>query len=161
MKKTFLSLLIIFPVYLIVSLSFLDKEYFLCPIRYKSDLIIRCDNFGDGLFAANRRGRRIHEGIDLRAETGTPVLASRFGLVVSAKRNRGMGNYIVIKHEDHIISIYGHLSQIFVAKGQSVKQGEVIGSVGKTGNASHRDILAHLHFEIRKNGIPQDPLQFF
>ena len=160
MKKIYLNLLIIFPIYLIISLSLLDKEYFLCPIRYRSDLVIRCDNFGDGLFAANRRGKRVHEGLDLLAEIGTPVLASRSGVVVSAKRSRGMGNYIVVKHEDHVISIYGHLSQIFVKKNQLVRQGEVIGSVGKTGNANHRNILAHLHFEIRKNGIPQDPLGY-
>ena len=160
MRKIFLSLLIILPLYLMTSLGFLDKTYFICPIRYKGDIIIRNDNFGDGLFAANRRGKRVHEGLDLLAEIGTPVLASRSGVVVSAKRNRGMGNYIVIKHEDHLISIYGHLSQIFVVKNQLIRQGEAIGSVGKTGNANHRDILAHLHFEIRKNGVPQDPLQF-
>ena len=160
MKKISILLLIILPVYLIISLNFLDKEYFFCPIRYKGDIVIRCDNHGDGFFAAARHGRRIHEGVDLRADIGTPVLASRSGIVVSAKRNRGMGNYIVIKHEDHLISIYGHLSQIFVAKNQLVRQGEVIASSGKTGNANYCDIQPHLHFEIRKNGIPQDPLEY-
>lgn len=160
MKKTFLFLLIILPIYLIISLNILDKNYFLCPIHYKGDIIIRCDNRGDGFFAANRSGRRVHEGVDLLAEVGIPVLASRSGIVVSAKRNRGMGNYIVIKHEPHLITIYGHLSQIFVRKNETVSQGQVIGSVGKTGNANYRDIRPHLHFEIRKNGIPQDPLEY-
>src|SRR3989338_5463579 len=113
MRKTLVALLIILLAYLILSLSSLDKDYFLCPIRYKSDIIIRCDNYGDGFFAANRRGRRVHEGVDLMAEIGTPVLASRSGVVVSARKIRGMGNYIVIKHEGHLISIYGHLSAIF------------------------------------------------
>jgi len=160
MRKIFASLLIILPAYLILSLSFLDKDYFLCPIRYKSDIIIRCDNYGEGFFAATRRGRRIHEGVDLMAEIGTPVLASRSGVVVSARKSHGMGNYIVIKHEGHLISIYGHLSALFAAKNQLVRQGEVIGAVGKTGNANYRNIQPHLHFEIRKNGIPQDPLGY-
>ena len=160
MRKILAALLIILPAYLILSLSFLDKDYFLCPIRYKGDIIIRCDNYGEGFFAATRSGRRAHEGVDLMAEIGTPVLASRSGVVVSARKSRGMGNYIVIKHEGHLISIYGHLSALFAAKNQRVRQGEVIGAVGKTGNANYRNIQPHLHFEIRKNGIPQDPLRY-
>ena len=160
MKKILLFLLTILPIYLLASLYFLDKDYFLSPIEYKRDIIIRSDSRGEGFFAADRNGKRVHEGIDLFAEVDTPVLASRFGIVISAKQNQGMGNYIRIKHFGNMITIYGHLSNIYVVKGQFVRQGQVIGSVGKSGNANYRDIQPHLHFEVRKNGIPQDPLPY-
>jgi murein DD-endopeptidase MepM/ murein hydrolase activator NlpD len=160
MKKLLLFLLIIFPIYLSISLYFLDKFYFLCPIEYKSDILIRCDKRGDGFFASRRSGYRMHEGIDLFAETSTPVLAVRSGRVTAAKENRGMGKYIVIRHPDDITTIYGHLSKIYVVSNEFVRQGEVIGEVGKSGNANYRDIQPHLHFEVRKGGIPQDPLEY-
>jgi len=71
-----------------------------------------------------------------------------------------MGNFIIIRHPGNIITMYGHLFRIYVNKNAFVRQGEVIGSVGKTGNANYRDIQPHLHFEIRKNGVPQDPLEY-
>lgn len=160
MKKTLLFLLIILPIYLLISLYFLDKDYFLCPIKYQSDIIIRSDRWGDGFFGALRFGRRLHQGIDLFAAVGTPVYASRFGRVIAASQNRGMGKYVIIKHPNNIITIYGHLSKIYVAKHKFLRQGQIIGAVGKTGNANFRDIQPHLHFEIRKNGIPQDPLEY-
>lgn len=160
MKKILLFLLIVLPIYLLVSFYFLDKDYFLCPIEYKKDMIIRYDSRGDGFFAAKRRGNRVHEGIDLFAEIRTPVLASRLGKVIAAKQNRGMGNYVIILHPYNITTIYGHLSQIYVTKNQFVRQGEVIGAVGKTGNANYPDIQPHLHFEVRKAGVPQDPLEY-
>ena len=138
----------------------MDKQYFICPIKYKSDIIIRNDNRGDGLFAASRSGRRIHKGLDLLAQVGTVVYATKSGRVVSATQNKGMGKYIIIRHRDNIISIYGHLSDIFIGKGDYVRQGQLIGSVGKTGNARAADMLPHLHFEIRKDGVPQDPLEY-
>jgi len=160
MKKIFLFLLIFLPIYLFISLYFLDKAYFLSPVEYKRDIIIRSDNRGDGFFAADRSGNRIHEGIDLFAKIGTPVLASRGGMVMAAGENNGMGKYVIIKHSDNITTRSGHLSRIYVHKNEFVCQGQVIGAVGKTGNANLRDIQPHLHFEIRKNGIPQDPLEY-
>ena len=116
MKKILLPVLIVLPVYLILSLYFLDKDYFLCPIEYKRDIIIRNDIRGDGFFAASRSGRRIHRGVDFLAEINTPVLASRSGRVVAAEKNHGMGNYIIIKHPGDILTIYGHLSEIYVKR---------------------------------------------
>lgn len=159
-KKGLLFLLIILPAYLLISLYFLDKNYFLCPIEYRGDFVIRNDNRGNGFFGSGRSGRRLHQGIDLLADVGTPVLASRCGVVVAAGENRGMGKYIIIQHRGHIITIYGHLSKIEVNKGRFVRQGEIIAKVGKTGNANYRDIQPHLHFEVRKNGVPQDPLEY-
>lgn len=160
MKKLLPFLLLVLPVYLVLSFYFLDKHYFLCPIEYKGDIVIRSDSRGDGFFAAHRNGRRTHEGIDLFAEVGTPVLASRFGLVVAARKSKGMGNFVIIRHNGHIITIYGHLREIYVRRHEFVRQGEVIGSVGKTGNANYPDIKPHLHFEVRKGGMPQDPLEY-
>ncbi|MDD5432417.1 MAG: M23 family metallopeptidase [Candidatus Omnitrophica bacterium] len=160
MKKILLILVIILPIYLLATVYFLGSSNFVCPIKYENGIVIRCDNHGEGHFAANRSGNRLHNGIDLLAEVGTPIFSSRWGRVVSAKQNRGMGKYVVIRHRGNITTIYGHLSEILVFKGQFIRQGQVIGKVGKTGNANYRDILPHLHFEVRKDGIPQDPLQF-
>ena len=160
MKKILLFLLIVLPFYLFINLYFLDKEYFLCPIKYQGDMVIRSDRRGSGFFGADRNGNRMHQGVDFLAKIGTPVLASRSGKVIDAKHTRGMGNYIIIRHRDDIVTIYGHLYNIYVNKGNFLRQGDVIASVGKTGNANYRDIQPHLHFEVRKNGVPQDPLEY-
>ncbi len=138
----------------------IDKQYFICPIEYKSDIIIRNDNRGDGLFASSRSGRRMHKGLDLLADVGTVVRAAKSGKVVSVAQNKGMGKYIIIRHRDNYITVYGHLLNIFVRKDDYSRQGQIIGTVGKTGNASAADILPHLHFEIRKHGVPRDPLEY-
>ncbi|MDD5506351.1 MAG: M23 family metallopeptidase [Candidatus Omnitrophica bacterium] len=160
MKKTLLIFPIIVLVFAFTSLSWLDKQYFICPIEYKNDILIRNDNRGDGVFASSRSGGRMHKGIDLLADVGEAVLAAKSGKVISATQNRGMGKYVIIRHADKFITIYGHLSEILVCKNLRVRQGQIIGRVGKTGNAKARDILPHLHFEIRKNGVPQDPLDY-
>jgi len=161
MKKILLSLVVLFLCLATIALYIMDKQYFICPIQYKSEIIVRSDGRGDGFFASSRNGRRIHEGVDLYAPIGMPVLAARSGIVTAAARNRGMGNYIVIRHDKGLKTIYGHLTQIYVKKNVFVRQGQVIGSVGKTGNANSKQILPHLHFELRKDGIPQDPLKYF
>jgi len=160
MKKILLIILIILSTSVFLGLASMDKQYFICPIEYKSDIIIRQDTGGDGLFAANRSGRRMHKGIDLLADEGVPVLAAKSGKVVSATQNRGMGKYVIIRHSNNIITIYGHLSKILVQKNDYLRQGQVVGRVGRTGNARYKSILSHLHFEIRENGIPQDPLGY-
>jgi len=161
MKKILLLLLIILPACLMLGLYFLDKTYFLCPIEYKGGIFVRCDSRGDGFFDSPRSGNRLHEGIDLFARIGAPVLAVRSGKVlVSKEQHKGMGNYIVIRHPDNLVTIYGHLSRIYVKRGRWVRQGEVIGEVGKTGNANYSDIQPHLHFEVREEGIPNDPLEY-
>ncbi len=160
MKKILLIILILAAVCIFIGLASLDKQYFICPVKYKSDIVIRHDNYGNGLFASDRSGNRIHKGTDMLAKVGTPVLAAKSGRVLAATQNRGMGKYVIIQHKHNIISIYGHLSEISVRKHDYVSQGGVIGKVGKTGNAAYRAMLPHLHFEIRKNGVPQDPLQY-
>lgn len=160
MKRALLFLLLVLPVYFFISLYFLDKEHFLCPIQYKRDKIIRSDGRGDGYFGAERNGNRLHKGVDLFAKIGASVLASRSGVVIAARQNNGMGKYVLIKHPGNIATLYGHLSKIYVNKFELVRQGQVIAAVGKTGNANWRSIQSHLHFEVRVNGIPQDPLNY-
>lgn len=161
MKKTFVILLILLPPYLSFSLYFLDKYTFVSPIVYERNVVVRNDKHGSGFFAASRgNGSRLHQGIDLSAEIGTPVLAASSGFVVAASSSPGMGNFIVIRHPGNIGTVYGHLSRIYTAKGQLVRQGDIIGAVGKTGNANYPNMQPHLHFEVRKNGLPQDPMLY-
>lgn len=160
MKKILFILLVILPVCFPLVLYFLDKQCFLCPIDYQGDIVLRSDARGDGVFAAERNGGRMHQGVDFLARVGTPVRASRLGIVTAAKRTRGMGNFVVIQHLGSTKTIYGHLSKICVTKNQLVRQGQVVGAVGKTGNANYRNIQPHLHFEVRKKGVPEDPLKY-
>lgn len=89
--------------------------------------------------------RRFHSGIDIGAPTGTPVVATGTGTVISAGWNGGYGKAIIIQHNDVQQTLYGHLSQISVQPGQVIEQGTVIGLVGSTGNSTG----PHLHFETR------------
>ncbi len=95
-----------------------------------------------------------HHGVDLVAAAGTPVMAVTRGVVVWRGNKLGYGNCIVIRHGTHLSTIYGHLSHIGVDTGQSVSKGEVIGLSGSTGFSTG----PHLHFEVRNNGTPVNPL---
>lgn len=103
-----------------------------------------------------RRRHRDHDGIDIVVEKGTPVMASRSGQVIFSGRFRGYGNLIVLKHPENFFTAYGHLLESRTKKGERVGQGEVIGSVGRSGRAS----TPHLHFEIRQKTVPTDPLPY-
>jgi len=99
---------------------------------------------------------RMHTGIDFGASTGTPVRAAADGTVVSAGPYGGYGNATIIDHGNGLATLYGHQSRILVASGQRVTRGQVIGLVGSTGYATG----PHLHFEVRVNGTPVDPLPY-
>lgn len=159
-KKVLFIFLVIFLIFIIPTLHFLDKTYFLCPIDYKRDIIIRRDERGKGDFGALRVGNRRHQGIDLYAQIGTDVRAVRFGRVAEAGFRKRLGNYVELYHQGDLVTIYGHLKRVLVRPGQWVTQGRSIGKTGKTGNANHPKILPHLHFEIRKDSIPIDPLEW-
>ncbi|MFA5351037.1 MAG: M23 family metallopeptidase, partial [Candidatus Omnitrophota bacterium] len=135
MKKILVISSIIVLIFVFIGLNSLDKQCFICPIEYKGDILIRNDNRGDGLFASSRSGRRMHKGVDLLADVGVAVLAAKSGRVISTNQNQGMGKYVIIRHADRYITIYGHLSEILVRKNDYIRQGQVIGRVGKTGNA--------------------------
>ena len=104
-----------------------------------------------------RRGRSVHEGIDLHAPTGTPVYASQAGVVLFAgSKIRGYGRMVVLRHHDKIATIYAHNSELLVHRGQSVNQGQQIAVSGATGHVSG----PHVHFEIRRGMAALDPLKF-
>lgn len=133
------------------------EPYFDCPIKGGKDIAIRNDTGGDGEFGAKRRNGRSHSGIDIMADVGKPVYASKSGLAFFGNVPTGYGKYVMIYHPDGYQTIYGHLSDWNGRAVRKVSKGEVIGFAGKTGNASGRHIQSHLHFEIRKDGEAQDP----
>jgi len=98
----------------------------------------------------------IHTGIDLRGEIGEPVHATAAGRVTIAGREGGYGNMVEISHGNGLATRYGHLSQIDVKLGQTVRIGEIIGKIGSTG----RSTGPHLHYETRINGEAVDPQKF-
>jgi murein DD-endopeptidase MepM/ murein hydrolase activator NlpD len=98
----------------------------------------------------------LHPGLDLGAPYGTPIHAAAAGTVVWCGWESGYGNFVVIDHGGGIATAYGHQSRIAVSCNEQVAQGQVIGYVGSTGFSTG----AHLHFEVRVNGSPVDPLGY-
>lgn len=100
------------------------------------------------------RGGVLHAGVDLAVGKGTPIHAAAAGTVVRAAWFDGYGNCVDINHGGNVMTRYGHMMQLpSVKAGQTVTQGQVVGYVGATGDASGN----HLHFEVRLNGKPVDP----
>lgn len=97
-----------------------------------------------------------HQGVDLDADTGTPVVATRAGVVVIAGWGNAAGNYVKIDHRDGFSSIYMHLDSYSVSTGQMVSQGQQIGKVGNTGISTGD----HLHFGIAYNGAYVNPCAY-
>jgi len=120
---------------------------------------VRNDAYGEGHFGAKRKGGRVHKGIDLSAPLKSPVYASKSGWARVLHYPAGYGNLVIINHPDGWQTRYGHLESVAIRKSQWAKQGEVIGSVGKTGNAGASGIKPHLHFEIRYKGEALDPAE--
>ena len=102
------------------------------------------------------RGSSFHDGIDIAAPEGTPILAIEAGEVIYSDQLRGYGNMVILRHAGGIVSVYAHNESNLVREGQSVVRGEVVARVGSTGRVSG----PHLHFEIRRNNAAQDPLRY-
>ncbi len=102
------------------------------------------------------RWGRMHEGIDIGVPYGTPIHAAAAGTVIYCGWEEGYGNLVVIDHGGNLATAYGHQSSIAVSCGESVAQGQVIGYVGCTGHCTG----PHLHFEVRIDGNPVDPLGY-
>jgi murein DD-endopeptidase MepM/ murein hydrolase activator NlpD len=98
--------------------------------------------------------RILHSGVDLASPRGTPIYAAGDGTVEKAGWSSGYGQFTLVKHANGYETGYGHQSKIIVKPGEKVRQGQVIGYVGSTGNSTG----PHLHFEIRVNGRYVDPL---
>jgi murein DD-endopeptidase MepM/ murein hydrolase activator NlpD len=104
-----------------------------------------------------RNGRlRQHEGIDFAGTRGTPITATAEGTVIFAGRMSGYGNVIKIRHAFGVETLYAHLNRIRVTVGEQVSQGEHIGDMGNTG----RSTGVHLHYEVRLNGTPVNPMTY-
>lgn len=100
--------------------------------------------------------QRFHNGLDMAAPGGSPILAAYDGTVVAAAYSSSMGNYIMIDHGDGLYTIYMHASALYVSKGQGVTQGQQIAAVGSTGNSTGN----HLHFSVRLNGSYVSPWNY-
>lgn len=100
--------------------------------------------------------KKMHEGIDFTAKKGTPIQSTGNGRVKKVMRSPSYGNYIVIEHGSGYETLYAHLDKTMVKKGQKVKRGEQIGTVGNTG----RSTAPHLHYEIHLNGRPINPISY-
>ncbi len=100
------------------------------------------------------RYRRMHNGLDIGGRPGQPVWAAAEGEVLFASWRGGYGQCIILLHGGGMSTLYGHLSRILVRPGQRVRRGQVIGSVGSTGLST----APHLHWEVRRNGVPVNPL---
>lgn len=94
-----------------------------------------------------------HTGVDFKAPTGTPILATSAGKVIQSREDRGMGKNIMIQHDDIYQTKYCHLSKLLVNKGQVIEKGDTIGLVGSSGLST----APHLHYEVIKNGERVDP----
>lgn len=100
----------------------------------------------------------MHNGIDLIAGQGTPVLATADGVVLEVKRSgKGSGNIVEIGHDGGYRTLYAHLQDIVVRKGERVKAGRKIANVGMSGNS----FAPHLHYEVHRDSLVLDPVNFF
>lgn len=116
------------------------------------DITSRFGNRPDPFFG----GLAMHAGIDFRAPTGTEIRSTGSGKVVKAAFSGGYGNMVEIDHGLGLTTRFGHMSRILVGEGDTVEPGQIIGLSGSTG----RSTGPHLHYEVRRNGDPVDPMRF-
>ncbi|HXN87513.1 MAG TPA: M23 family metallopeptidase [Candidatus Binataceae bacterium] len=102
------------------------------------------------------RNGAMHEGVDIAAPVGTPVKAAEAGSVIYSGRLRGYGNVIIVRHDEHYVTVYAHNSANLVREGESVSRGQAIGYIGDSG----RTTGANLHFEVRRDNTARNPLAY-
>ncbi|HVN63599.1 MAG TPA: M23 family metallopeptidase [Candidatus Binataceae bacterium] len=102
------------------------------------------------------RNGAMHAGLNIDAPSGTPVRAAGAGTVIFSGTLPGYGNTVIIRHDDHYATVYGHNERNLVREGTQVEDGQEIAEVGSTGRAA----TANLHFEVRRDNIAKDPLAY-
>lgn len=102
------------------------------------------------------RGESFHDGVDISAPEGTPIRSIEKGEVLYSDQLRGYGNLLIIRHDNGFVSVYAHNRKNLVSPGASVSRGEIVAEVGTTGRVSG----PHLHLEIRKENVAQNPLYY-
>ncbi|OGO78709.1 MAG: hypothetical protein A2Y23_08595 [Clostridiales bacterium GWB2_37_7] len=115
------------------------------------------DSYGYRKNPFTNRGSEFHSGIDFAGETGTSIKATGDGVVIFAGWQSGYGKVLIISHGYGITTLYGHNSQLLVAKGDKVKKEQIISKMGSTG----RSTGPHLHYEVRVYGKPVNPSKYF
>ena len=100
---------------------------------------------------------KLHAGMDFSGAVGTPIYATGNGKVVYAEMHQGYGKCVLIDHGFNYQTLYAHLSAYNVKSGQKVKRGDIIGYMGNTGMSTG----PHIHYEVKKNGIPVDPINYY
>ena len=125
------------------------KAFLRAPVDFK----YISSNFNPKRFHPILRRVKAHRGVDYRAPTGTPVKAAGDGKVIASAYNKYNGHYVFIQHGQKYVTKYLHFSKRAVRKGQRVKQGELIGYVGSTGQSQ----APHLHYEFLVNGVHRNP----
>mmetsp|Transcript_1873 Transcript_1873/g.3213 ORF Transcript_1873/g.3213 Transcript_1873/m.3213 type:complete len:139 (+) Transcript_1873:935-1351(+) len=131
----------------LVSLrSMLTVQDFSCPLEPKQYWV--SSEFGP-------RWGRNHEGVDMAANQGTPIFAAQDGVIEYADWQGGYGKLLTLSHGGGYQTRYGHCHELVGKRGQKVKAGDMIGTVGNTGQSTG----PHLHFEVRKNGKALNPRQ--
>lgn len=102
-----------------------------------------------------RKGKEPHDGIDLAAPAGTPVKTAAPGTTLYAGEQKGYGLIVIVQHDGGLVTLYAHNRDVRVKTGQKVREGQVVATVGDSGKTSG----PHLHFEVRREGVPIDPLE--
>lgn len=146
---------ILLTILLIFSSDILCAEQFSNGFVYPVNASRLSSTYGKRFHPVHKYHRH-HSGVDLAAPTSTPIRTISSGTVIFADYYAGYGNYISIKHKNGLTSHYGHCDEIKVSIGQKVNAGQVIGTIGSTGVVTG----PHLHFEIRKNGVPENPEKY-
>lgn len=103
-----------------------------------------------------RKGKEPHDGIDLAAPAGTPVVTAAAGTTLYAGEQQGYGLIVIVEHADGLVTLYAHNRDVRVKTGQKVRPNQVVATVGDSGKTSG----PHLHFEVRRDGKPVDPLEY-
>lgn len=151
---------------LTIKQQFLDFDHLIKELEKKKNLLASTPSIrpvdgwvtsGFGYRDSPFTGERVfHSGLDISNKTGTEIIATANGKISYASRKALLGNLVTIDHGYGRVTRYGHLDKILVKRGQQVKRGDVIGLMGNTGQSTG----PHLHYEVRINGTPIDPVKY-